>query len=350
MTGVFARSVAARVNGCRRVSAELSSRARRRRDAAARTKDGEAEPMRPDLNSTLTSSAAASRWPRGGLLALGLALIVLTALLTAPAAHAADRIYWSNYDGDSIAYANLNGNGGGGTVNTTGATVAGPMGLTIDPSRGLIYWVNWTGNTGTTISYAHLDGSGGGDLAITGATIDGPHGLAIDPTAGPRPPLLAQLRRQHDLLRRPRRRRRRCRRRSGAHRRDRRRAARGDDRPAHQPPLLVELLRRRRDDDLVGQPRRHRRRRPAAGRDRPARVPRAPRSIPPPGRSTGPTTAIGLCCSTPTSTSVPGSRPSSTAGGDDQWRPRGRDRPRRAAALLGQLRNSNGISYASLDG
>ena len=59
--------------------------------------------MRPDLNSTLTSSAAASRWPRGGLLALGLALIVLTALLTAPAAHAADRIYWSNYDGDSIA-------------------------------------------------------------------------------------------------------------------------------------------------------------------------------------------------------------------------------------------------------
>lgn len=116
---------------------------------------------------------------------LGILLATLATLVAAPAAHAADRIYWSNYDGNSIAWANLDGGGGGGTVNATGATVAGPMGLTIDPSRGLVYWVNWKGDTGTTISYAHLDGSGGGDLAITGATIDGPHGLAIDPTAGP---------------------------------------------------------------------------------------------------------------------------------------------------------------------
>ena len=58
------------------------------------------------------------------------------------------------------------------------------MGLAADPSRGLIYWVNWAADSGTTISYAHLDGSGAGDLAITGTTIDAPHGLAIDPTAG----------------------------------------------------------------------------------------------------------------------------------------------------------------------
>ncbi|MEZ5155074.1 MAG: Ig-like domain-containing protein [Solirubrobacterales bacterium] len=116
---------------------------------------------------------------------LGLCLVALFFLIAAPRAHAADRVYWSNYDSNSIAWADLNGDGGGGTVNTTGATVDGPMGLTLDPSRGLVYWANWGGDSGTTISYARLDGSGGGDLAITGATVDAPHGLAIDPTAGP---------------------------------------------------------------------------------------------------------------------------------------------------------------------
>ena len=139
--------------------------------------------MRPELNSTVADGAAVARRPRGRLLGLGL-VIALAALLAAPAAHAADRIYWSNYETNQIAYANLNGNGGGGTVNTAGATVDGPMGLAADPSRGLIYWVNWNADRGTTISYAHLDGSGAGDLAITGTTIHAPHGLAIDPTAG----------------------------------------------------------------------------------------------------------------------------------------------------------------------
>src|SRR4029079_10081352 len=86
---------------------------------------------------------------------------------------------------DEIAWANLDGSGTGGTVDTTGATVDGPMGLTVDPCRGLIYWANWDCNNGTKICYAHIDGSGAGDLAITGATIDAPHGLAIDPAAGP---------------------------------------------------------------------------------------------------------------------------------------------------------------------
>ncbi len=42
---------------------------------------------------------------------------------------------------------------------------------------------NDTGS-GTTISWANLDGSASGDLTITGsATVDGPHGIAIDPVA-----------------------------------------------------------------------------------------------------------------------------------------------------------------------
>ena len=194
------------------------------------------------------------------------------------------------------------------------------MGLTIDPSRGLIYWVNWAGNIGTTISYAHLDGSGGGDLddhrarrstARTGsrstrrpdptgpstgpttlmagtssiwryadadgtgnggvggdldastATLDEPRGMMIDPVT------TASTGRTSPTA-----------------------TARRSRRPASTAPTTATCCRS----------------------GRPARVPRAPRSIPPPGRSTGPTTAIGLCCSTPTSTSVPGSRPSTRRG------------------------------------
>jgi hypothetical protein len=138
-------------------------------------------------HANVTWAAARSPRPlrllRSGL--LGLCLIMLTTLLAAPCANAADRIYWSNYDGNSIAYADLNGDGGGGAVDTSGATVNGPMGLAIDPSRETIYWANWAGDTGTTISYANLEGGGGGDLDIQGATVNGPHGLAIDPSIGP---------------------------------------------------------------------------------------------------------------------------------------------------------------------
>ena len=66
---------------------------------------------------------------------LGLCAVALASLLTAPGARAADRIYWSNFGPTpSIAYANLNGDGGGGTVNTAGATLNGPHGAAIDPA------------------------------------------------------------------------------------------------------------------------------------------------------------------------------------------------------------------------
>jgi hypothetical protein len=90
------------------------------------------------------------------------------------------RIYWANQDSATISYANLDGTGQGGQLNLTGGTVTKPHGIAVDPAAGLLYWAD----TGGTIGYAHLDGSGGGDLNTTGATLDAPYGMTIDPTAG----------------------------------------------------------------------------------------------------------------------------------------------------------------------
>jgi hypothetical protein len=58
------------------------------------------------------------------------------------AAGAADSVYWANYAGDKISYANADGSGAGGDVNTTGATVFGPNRVAVDPTGGRIYWSN----------------------------------------------------------------------------------------------------------------------------------------------------------------------------------------------------------------
>jgi hypothetical protein len=88
----------------------------------------------------------------------------------------AGRIYWTNLD-STISFANLDGSGGGGQLNLSGATDAGGIGMAIDPAAGRIYWAN-LGND--TISYANLDGSGGGgQLNISGATPSDPRFLAL---------------------------------------------------------------------------------------------------------------------------------------------------------------------------
>ncbi len=100
---------------------------------------------------------------------------------------AANKIYWANNDGGTggqgaISYANLDGSGGAGDLNTTGATLEHPWALAIDPTSGRIYWSNEV--TDGSISYANLDGSGGGDLNTSGATKEDPEGIAIDPATG----------------------------------------------------------------------------------------------------------------------------------------------------------------------
>jgi DNA-binding beta-propeller fold protein YncE len=94
--------------------------------------------------------------------------------------HAAGKIYWPNYSGNKISWANLDGSGGG-DLNTGSATVSGPIGVAIDTAAGKIYWANYSGNK---ISFAKLDGSGGGDLNIVGTTVSSPWGVTIDSALG----------------------------------------------------------------------------------------------------------------------------------------------------------------------
>jgi hypothetical protein len=95
----------------------------------------------------------------------------------------ADTIWWANFSGNKVSFANLDGTGSGGDLNTTGATAPNQVaGVAIDAAAGKVYWAN--AGSGK-ISYANLDGSGGGgDLNTTGATVGGVRGLAIDPAAG----------------------------------------------------------------------------------------------------------------------------------------------------------------------
>ena len=94
---------------------------------------------------------------------------------------AAGKIYWANELGNRISFANLN-NTGGGDLTITGATVSVPIAPMVDPGSGRIYWAN--ANPTNVISFANLDGTGGANLNTTGATVANPHGVALDPVAG----------------------------------------------------------------------------------------------------------------------------------------------------------------------
>jgi hypothetical protein len=117
--------------------------------------------------------------------ALGIAALLGLAALPAPVS-AADTIYWSNADpttsaNDSIAFARLDGTGGGGQLPTPGASTANVAGIAIDSAAGRIYWAIPIAAPGS-INFASLDGSGGGGQ-ISGA-MEQPYGLTMDPLAG----------------------------------------------------------------------------------------------------------------------------------------------------------------------
>lgn len=160
-----------------------------------------------------------------------LATAFVAALWMASSARAAELVYWDNYGESTVAFANIDGTGGGllnlagaelenpegmaydpatnrlfvagstggpggegaiiyinldgsgaGVLSTPGAPVAAPEGIAVDPSARKVYWVN-TGGSGS-IAYANIDGTGGGLLNTAGATVEGPYRLGLDPVGG----------------------------------------------------------------------------------------------------------------------------------------------------------------------
>lgn len=110
------------------------------------------------------------------------------AFVHAPDAVAVDpvggHIYWTNQGDNSIAFADLDGSHPG-RVHTGAATTDGVQGVAVDAAAGRIYWANTDGNT---ISFADLSNTGAasdvaGDLDTTGATVHFPRGIALDPIA-----------------------------------------------------------------------------------------------------------------------------------------------------------------------
>jgi DNA-binding beta-propeller fold protein YncE len=120
-------------------------------------------------------------WMSFLVIGVAVALFALPAGVSAAAATDANMIYWGDNSAGKISFANLDGTGGGGLVDTAGATVKAPNGVAIDAAANKIYWVN---ASASSISEASLDGTGASDLPVSDPTlIDVPTAIAIDPLA-----------------------------------------------------------------------------------------------------------------------------------------------------------------------
>lgn len=115
-----------------------------------------------------------------------IALAVFALLALAGRAQAVETLYWNNYsdDPDTIAFANIDGLGGG-TLDLTGVELDGPEGMAVDPVTGRLYIAtvdNGPDEKGQIV-FANLSGGGGGVFTAPGAPVDEPEGLTIDPVA-----------------------------------------------------------------------------------------------------------------------------------------------------------------------
>jgi len=114
---------------------------------------------------------------RGTIFGCALALVVCVVAVAwaAPAAFAADSIYWTGYtEGGGLRVGDLGGSGARNLV--TGER--SPDGVAIDLAAGKIYWADTTSGA---IRVANLDGTGARDL-YTGESQAS--GVAVDPSAG----------------------------------------------------------------------------------------------------------------------------------------------------------------------
>jgi DNA-binding beta-propeller fold protein YncE len=106
-----------------------------------------------------------------------LALFSLALLGIAARAHASEEIYWDNFGANNVAFANIDGTGGG-ALNVAGTEIDAPEGMAYDAANGRIYIAS-SGNN--KIDWVSIDGSGGGVLDTGAAPINVPEGIAVDP-------------------------------------------------------------------------------------------------------------------------------------------------------------------------
>jgi hypothetical protein len=92
------------------------------------------------------------------LFAAGMA-VLLAMLLWALPAQAAETIYWSNFNSKSIAFANLDGTGGG-NFDTAGQPANGSEGLAIDSASGRLFWASYGSGSSFTPALAVATGGG----------------------------------------------------------------------------------------------------------------------------------------------------------------------------------------------
>jgi hypothetical protein len=112
----------------------------------------------------------------------GILSIAFAALLwIASSAQAAELVYWDNYEENTVAFANIDGSGGG-PLNLAGSALQNPEGMAIDSATGRLFVASAgeSGNGGN-ITAINLDGSGAANFSPPGAPIDVPEGIVVDP-------------------------------------------------------------------------------------------------------------------------------------------------------------------------
>jgi DNA-binding beta-propeller fold protein YncE len=109
-----------------------------------------------------------------------IALALVAAFAFAARAQAAETIYWDNYNADNLAFANIDGSGGG--LLNLGGKIESPEGMAYDTVTNRLFVANEEGATGQILA-VNLDGSGASSFTAPGAPIDEPEGVAVDPAS-----------------------------------------------------------------------------------------------------------------------------------------------------------------------
>ncbi len=118
------------------------------------------------------------------LVAMGSALIALALVAVfafAARAQAAETLYWNNYGSGTVAFAGIDGSGGG-LLNLGSEEVKQPEGMAYDTVTNRLFIPSEDAGSGHIVAI-NLDGSGASSFTAPGAPIDGPEGIAVDPVS-----------------------------------------------------------------------------------------------------------------------------------------------------------------------